>query len=365
MEFNSICNNLLALCGFELSYNLSILIALKSIVKQYIESINESIDYEDIIVKLMALSNIYKRDTFAVNSFNSPFINNIDDDQIVFRFDSETKPAKDDFFTNIIEHARQNNERKNISGLNLNKQLYMRQLTALAEHTEFRPMEPDNINELLNNIGNKIAYKGWFMKSWSLLYDELLVDMMDKEVTNMPHPLDALYEKLKIIVHKNKYIGQLLVYFEQVISETKTSMVSVLKSDFIEVNLSKNLLKYMAEMMLNLYTQLAHALYNHQRYNTFNKSARVHYALMYYLVMTCKPKLYEYDITQQSVLRYILLPKKAIDESLDVLKNKKSLTIVAENESSDEEVEKEPIKRRRRAKSVMPSEATIKRGRKK
>ena len=97
--------------------------------------------------------------------------------------------------------------------------------------------------------------------------------------------------------------------------------------------------------MLSLYAQLAYALYNHQRYNTFNKSARVHYALMYYLILTCKPKLYEYDITQQSALRYLLLPKKAIDESISLLKTKRNSpsrhiidSIVDLDDSSSDEI---------------------------
>ena len=101
-------------------------------------------------------------------------------------------------------------------------------------------------------------------------------------------------------------------------------MTEFLGSDAVNVEPSKDLLNYLAEVMLSLYTQLAYALYNHLRYNTFNKSARVHYALMFYLILNCKPKLYEFDITQQSALRYLLLPKKTIDESLSILKSKKT-----------------------------------------
>ena len=83
-----------------------------------------------------------------------------------------------------------------------------------------------------------------------------------------------------------------------------------------------------------------------------NKSARVHYALMYYLILNCKPKLYEFDITQQSALRYLLLPKKSIDESLSLLKTKKARVkrpVIEEstnviNESSDDEVDEEKSK---------------------
>lgn len=349
MEFNTICNNLLAICGYELSYNLSILLSLKNIINQYIEALEASEDYDAIIGNITVIRNIFKREALDVKSFDSPFITSTEDDSMVFRFDSELKPVKEDFFGNILEHAMKNQERKNISGLSLNKQLYVKQITALLSNTRFLPIEPSHINEFLNNIGNKIAYKGWFIKAWSMIYDEILVDMITCDLSSQIHPLDILFERLKISVHKNKYISQFLVYFEQVISETKASISDLLGTDMVTVELSKDLLKYLAEMMLSLYTQLAYALYNHQRYNTFNKSARVHYALMYYLILSCKPKLYEFDITQQSALRYLLLPKKAIDESRQLLSEKKprvKRNIIEESSKSidisDDESDDEP-----------------------
>lgn len=354
MEFNTICNNLLAICGYELSYNLSILLSLKNIINQYVDALESSADYESIISNITVIRNIFKRDSLDVKTFDSPFIASTEDESMVFRFDSEVKPIKDDFFSNILDHAMKNQERKNISGLSLNKQLYVKQITALLNNTRFLPIEPTHINEFLNNIGNKIAYKGWFIKAWSMIYDEILVDMITSDLSSQIHPLDILFERLKISVHKNKYISQFLVYFEQVISETKASISDALGTNIVNVELSKDLLKYLAEMMLSLYTQLAYALYNHQRYNTFNKSARVHYALMYYLILSCKPKLYEFDITQQSALRYLLLPKKAIDESCQLLNEKKpsikrniiNETPVAINVSDDDESDSEvtPVK---------------------
>ena len=371
MEFNTICNNLLAICGFEMSYNLSILLSLKHIIRQYVEALESSENYESVIHNMTVIRNIFKRESLEVQSFDSPFIQSIDDESTVFRFDSEIKPIKDDFFGNIIDHATKNMERKNISGLSLNKQLYIKQINFLLEHTKFNTIEPSNINEFLSNIGNKIAYNGWFIKAWSMIYDEILVDMITSEISMQSHPLDVLFERLKITVHRNKYISQFLVYFEQVISETKTAMNERLGAESVSVELSKDLLKYMAEMMLSLYTQLAYALYNHQRYNTFNKSARVHYALMYYLIMSCKPKLYEYDITQQSALRYLLLPKKAIDESLGILKSKKGSIkpIITEesikkfdlsDDSEDDTAKQETIKDR--SSKRIPGTRTMKRG---
>ena len=352
MEFNTICNNLLAICGFELSYNLSILLSLKHIVMQYIEALESAEDYEGILENINVIRNIFKQESFDVKTFTSPFINSNDEDSAVFYFDSEIKPIKEDFFTGIIGHVVKNQDRKNISGLALNKQLYVKQIKLLLDNTTINTIEPTHINELLCNIGNKIAYKGWFIKAWAMIYDEILVDMITSDVSVQIHPLDVLFERLKISVHKNKYISQFLVYFEQVIGETKTSMMELLGSDAVNVELSKDLLKYMAEMMLSLYTQLAYALYNYLRYNMLNKSARVHYALMYYLILNCKPKLYEFDMTQQSALRYLLLPKKSIDESLTLLKAKKvrvkhpviEETPISIEESSDDDKEEEPPK---------------------
>ena len=352
MEFNTICNNLLAICGYELSYNLSILLSLKHIVMQYIEALESAEDYEEILENINTIRNIFKQEAFDVKSFTSPFIATEDDDSTVFYFDSEIKPIKDGFFSGIINHVVKNQERKNISGLALNKQLYVKQIKLLLENTSIMPIEPMHINDLLCNIGNKIAYKGWFIKAWSMIYDEILVDMITSDVPMQVHPLDILFERLKISVHKNKYISQFLVYFEQVITETKTSMNELLGVEAVNVELSKDLLKYMAEMMLSLYTQLAYALYNYLRYNMLNKSARVHYALMYYLILNCKPKLYEYDITQQSALRYLLLPKKSIDESISLLKTKKvrsKRSIIEEtsvniDEASDDENSEEKSK---------------------
>ena len=357
MEFNTICNNLLAICGYEISYNLSILLSLKNIIGQYIEALESSEDYDAIINNVTVIRNIFKRESLDVKIFDSPFITSTEDDSMVFRFDSELKPLKEDFFDNLSDHIIKNQERKNISGLSLNKQLYVKQINALLKNTRFLPIEPSHINEFLNNIGNKIAYKGWFIKAWSMIYDEILVDMITCDLSSQIHPLDILFERLKITVHKNKYISQFLVYFEQIISETKTSISDILGTDTVNVEISKDLLKYLAEMMLSLYTQLAYALYNHQRYNTFNKSARVHYALMYYLILSCKPKLYEFDLTQQSALRYLLLPKKAIDESYQLLNDKKqrgkrnviSETIIEidgpDDASADEQTQDEPVKK--------------------
>lgn len=369
MEFNTICNNLLAICGFELSYNLSILLSLKHIIRQYIDALESSEDYESIISNLSVIRNIFKRESIEVRTFDSPFIKSIDDDSSVFRFDSEIKPIKDDFFGNIIDHATKNMERKNLSGLTLNKTLYVKQINCLLDHTKFNTIEPTHINDLLNNIGNKIAYKGWFIKAWTMIYDEILVDMITSEVSMQLHPLDVLFERLKISVHKNKYISQFLVYFEQVISETKASMNELLGTEATSVEISKDLLKFMAETMLSLYTQLAYALYNHQRYNTFNKSARVHYALMYYLIMSCKPKLYEFDITQQSALRYLLLPKKAIDESINLLKAKKgpvkrvtieeSIKDFDQSDNSEDESEKPVIVKETPNKGRTPKKAPV------
>ena len=244
MEFNTICNNILAICGCELSYNLSILMSLKHITRQYIDDIESAEDYESIILNLNTIRNIFSHPSFSVEPFESAFINAQEDDSLVFRFDSEMKPVKDDFFENIIKHAAKNRERKNISGLDLNKKLYMLQLNALLENTNVKNIEPENINELLMNIGNKIAYRGWFLKAWSMLYDEILVDMGSCDISSRMHPLDVLFEKLKIGVHKNKYISQLLVYFEQVINETKLGMIEALKADIINVDVSKELLKY-------------------------------------------------------------------------------------------------------------------------
>lgn len=352
MEFNTICNNLLAICGYELSYNLSILLSLKHIITQYIEALESAEDYDEILENINIIRNIFKQEAFDVKTFTSPFIATEDDDSTVFYFDSEIKPIKDSFFSGIINHAVKNQERKNISGLALNKQLYVKQIKLLLENTTIMSIEPIHINELLCNIGNKIAYKGWFIKAWSMIYDEILVDMITSDVSVQVHPLDILFERLKISVHKNKYISQFLVYFEQVIAETKTTMNELLGSEVVNVDLSKDLLKYMAEMMLSLYTQIAYSLYNYLRYNMLNKSARVHYALMYYLILNCKPKLYEFDITQQSALRYLLLPKKSIDESLSLLKTKKvrvkqpvieeSIMVIDES-SDDENSDEKPI----------------------
>ena len=104
MDFNAICNNLLAICGYELSYNISILMSLKHIVKQYIDDIEDADDYDTIITNLTIIRNVYLHIAFEVDSFESPFIN-AHEDSLVFRFDSEMKPVKIDFFENIIEHA--------------------------------------------------------------------------------------------------------------------------------------------------------------------------------------------------------------------------------------------------------------------
>lgn len=358
MEFNTICNNLLALCGYELSYNISILLSIKHIIKQYIEALEQADSYEMIIEYITVIRNIFKREYLDVHKFTSPFIDAGEDESIVFHFDSDIKPIKEEFFTEILKHVIKNQERKNNSGLVSNRSIYVEQIALLLEHTTFLPIAPAHINELLNNIGNKIAYSGWFIKAWSMLYDEILVDMLTTDMSMQIHPLDALFDKLKIAVHKNKYISQFIVYFEQVITETKTCMAELLGTDIINVEPSKDLLKYLAEMMLSLYTQLAYALYNHLRYNTFNKSARVHYALMFYLILNCKPKLYEFDISQQSALRYLLLPKKTIDESISILKARKTRikhpvieeTVITIGASSDEDettVTPEPVKRKR------------------
>ena len=113
MEFNTICNNLLAICGYEISYNLSILLSLKNIIGQYIEALESSEDYDAIINNVTVIRNIFKRESLDVKIFDSPFITSTEDDSMVFRFDSELKPLKEDFFDNLSDHIIKNQERKN------------------------------------------------------------------------------------------------------------------------------------------------------------------------------------------------------------------------------------------------------------
>lgn len=324
-EFQIMCTNLLILCGYELSYNYSILLSLPNIIEQYAEHIKTATDYETILNNILALKNLYSREEVCVEKFQSNFMTE-DDNSFVFNFnDSVQQAPKNEFFENICKHVKNGLDNNHVSIFVIHKQQYIKEIDNLVKNTRIENILVEDVNDLLHNIGNKPVYDSWFIKAWSLLYDELLVDCRNCKLD--VHPLEELYINLNLNTYKTNYISRFTVYLDQVLTETKNSITEVLGEDGVaEIEISRELITYLSEMMLNLYTNIAYELFHNQHFNHATKSSRVHYSLLYFIIINCKPRLFMYSQSQLNALRYILLPKKSIMESIEVLSKKKLIS---------------------------------------
>ncbi len=360
MEFHSMCSNILALSGYELSYNLTVIMSLRILMNDYIDHIMECENYKEILSDILTLRNLYSHKEFKINKFDSVFAKS-DLETNVFRMNQEIIPFGDTFFNNIILSVKNAIKKNGISSFENNKNIYYKALSDLRNNTAIEKYDINNIDDLVHNIGDKIAYKKWFIKQWEMLYLELSVnaDMSlsqdirftfkgnsIKDIQMDNSPLNNLFSNLGMLQAKDKYITNFIVYFNQIITETRNGILNEIGDDIIDVEITPEFLEYFAEIMLNLFAQIALNLYDFQQYSILNKSSRIHYALLYYLVTTIKPRLVNYDKTQLSVLRYILLPKKSIEESINILNEKNGIKTKQPKKATSTEGKRKYTKRK-------------------
>lgn len=337
-EFNTICNNILGIIGFELAYNTIIQINIKKLLYNCISSIKQSQTYNEVLEIIKIIRNIYKNSIEIDSSFQYDITKKLFiqttttyNDCLFFNIEEDTYNLYS-FFEDIEKDIRNNIVKRNNTNFRKKINLYHEICTELYNASIFNTITISSVDNLLISFTNKIGYEGWFIKLWSVLYEETVIDYnLDKENTSDKYTLmnniimNHITDDIGIGNYYMKYNSQLTNYFEQVINK---SIESCLSKDSIKITFTNDIIKYLVNMTLNLYIQLAKGIHFAQQYNIhFTKNSRVHFALVYNCLITyCKPRLYEYTNSMYSALHYLLLSKKQIEESIKTIENEREMT---------------------------------------
>lgn len=336
-DFKTCCNNLLGICGMELAYNLTFHINRRKIIRKLIKLLEKAPTYEEILNCFTLIRNSFNNKHITVKNsdfqtFDELRLDTEKNNNIFFNINADI--TETNIFDAIEKHIKYNLINRNNTDFNKNRELYAKQLWEYEKAAIFEPIEITQMDELLIAVQNKIGYEGWYLKLWSLLYDETFTDLIsaysfkDKPSEARSHkpaeqqneefkffaqyvenPLLIYMDELKMHAEYNNYILMFINYFNGVIEDTQRHNESKHKTP---VNVSANFLNYLANVVLNLFICLAKGIYNLHRYNiTFFKNNRINFSLVLLCLTTyCRPRLYDYDKSQYFALYSLLLPKK-------------------------------------------------------
>lgn len=336
-EFNQMVVNILSLLGFEFSKYLFVLIGAKCMIIQEVKEISESQDYETILKHVINIKNFMNLgDCGAMEQDLSEYEPPIDIDDEFYDvygesddFDEkrnyaeiEVSNRKNQIFNKIINNIKRLIKSENVLSFEEDRQEWYATLTEMIDHMILRTYHVNSVDDLCLNLSDlNVCYDKSFIKMFEILYKESFADIPYELWTSYKPHIRYIENELKLDIKCGKYLTNFNKYFHKVYDETLKSVLEVVdQSDILKVDITDKMYELLSDITFNLYVNISKKIAcNQLTHAYFGKSTRIQFIQMFQALMDCSPRFYVFSKSQRMTLHYILLSKRAINDSIAIV----------------------------------------------
>ena len=349
-EFNQMIINILGLLGSEFSKYLFVLIGAKHMISQEINEISEAQNYNDILKHVINIKNFMNLGDIedyadveelssrceSMSKLEAPI--DIDDDFYEeFCTDQSQNPErltqnyleievksnkKNTFFTQIINDIKQLIRSENVLSFEDDKSEWCQMFEEMLSHIILRTYYIRNVDDLcLNMSGLNVCYDKSFIKMFEILYKESFADIPHELWSSYKPHLNYVEKELKLDLKCGKYLTNFNKYYHKVYDETLKSAAEKLSTDdMLKIHITDEMYELLSDITFNLYVNISKKIAcNQLTYAYFGKSTRIQFIQMFQAIMDCSPRMYVFTKSQRMTIHYILLSKKVINESINIV----------------------------------------------
>lgn len=355
-EFTMMVSNLVGLVGFELSKYLMAIFGMKHFIKLVLDEINTATTYEDIGTYVNYIRNMYALGTNNV-TMSTPFT--LDDDFDIEKYSNlltNTMPSKNGvnyfemnvnvptteaIFNWMLKYIDTNIRNDNVISFNEDRSMFYNVIADMLAHTKLGKYDVTDINELLINLGKfNVCYDKSLIKMFELLYLEGLCDI-PAELRRGYKPYVVYIENdLKLDVKCDKCQANLNKYFHEVVEHTFKCVNDTLHDDTLTVNIHDDVYEMLVDVTLNMFVTMCRKIYNNQLvYGFFGKSTRIQFIQVFQALMDSIPRFYTLTKSQRTVIHYVLLSDKIINDSIEAVNRMNGVVAVPTHDIQGNETE--------------------------
>lgn len=335
-EFTMMVSNLVGLVGFELSKYLMAIFGMKHFMKLMLDEISTSTSYEAIGMYVNYIRNMFALGSnnvtvsnpftlgegFDIEKYSTMINNTIPSKGGVsyFEMNVNVSPAEA-IFTWMLKYIDTNIRNDNVISFNDDKNMIYSVIADMLDNLKLGVYEVTDINELLINLGKfNVCYDKSIIKMFELLYLEGLCDI-PAELRRGYKPYVVYIENdLKLDVKCDKCQANINKYFHEVYEHSLKSVHEVMRGDMLTVNIHDEVYEMLVDVTLNMFVTMCRKIYNNQLvYGFFGKSTRIQFIQVFQALMDSVPRFYTLTKSQRTVIHYVLLSDKIINDSIEAV----------------------------------------------
>lgn len=341
-EFNQMIINILGLLGSEFSKYLIVLFGAKQMIKREIQSISEAQNYDAILKHVINIKNFINLGDFDdyakldetfeppidiqeefYDKYCQPIASSSNEEQNYYQLEVKTN-RKILVFNQLINEIKQLIKSENVLSFEDDRDEWCAMLNELLDNMILKTYYVNNIDELCLNLGPwNICYDKSFLKMFEILYKESFADIPYELWSSYKPHIRYIENELKLDIKCSKYLTSFNKYYHKIYDETLKSVCEKLNpvnGDILNISITDEMYELLSDVTFNLFVNISKKIANNQlTYAYFGKSTRIQFIQMFQALMDCSPRLYLFTESQRMVLHYILLSKKVIKESIQII----------------------------------------------
>lgn len=334
-EFSIMISNIVGLLGFEFSKYTMFLFGIKHFMKQMIIELSNCTTYAEIGACVNKIRNIFLLGRTGNENMSSPIMldsefdytkyatimssNGKNDISINYFAANSDERQEDIIFNWIMKNIQTHVKNDNIITFNDDKALFINIITDMIDHVKMDTYNVNDVNDLIINLGKyNVCYDKSFIKMFDILYKEGFSDIPTEMRTNWKPHVIYIENDLKLDVNVNKYLLIINKYFHDKYDGTLKCIMEVMPDDYMPINISDGVFEMLSDITLNLLVNMCRKIYNNQLiYGYFGKSTRIQFIQVFQAFMDCVPRYYTLTKSQRTVVHYILLSDKILEDSIE------------------------------------------------
>ena len=334
--------NILGLLGSEFSKYLIVLFGAKQMIKREIQSISEAQNYETILKHVINIKNFINLGDFDdyakldetfeppidireefYDKYCQPIASSSNEEQNYYQLEVKTN-RKLLVFNQLINEIKQLIKSENVLSFEDDRDEWCAMLNELLDNMILKTYYVNNIDELCLSLGPwNICYDKSFLKMFEILYKESFADIPYELWSSYKPHIRYIENELKLDIKCSKYLTSFNKYYHKIYDETLKSVCEKLNTangDILNISITDEMYELLSDVTFNLFVNISKKIANNQlTYAYFGKSTRIQFIQMFQALMDCSPRLYLFTESQRMVLHYILLSKKVIKESIQII----------------------------------------------
>ena len=352
-EFTMMVSNLVGLTGFELSKYLMAIFGMKHFMKLVLDEINTATTYESIGTYVNYIRNMFALGSnnatastpfslgegFNIEKYSNMINNTVPTKNGVSYFDMNVNvTTAEAIFTWMLKYIDTNIRNDNVISFNDDRAMIYSVIADMLDNLKLGTYDVTDINELLINLGKfNVCYDKSLIKMYELLYLEGLCDI-PAELRRGYKPYVVYIENdLKLDIKCDKCQANLNKYFHEVVENTLKSVSEVMKTDVLTVHIHDEVYETLVDVTLNMFVTMCRKIYNNQLiYGFFGKSTRIQFIQVFQAIMDSVPRFYTLTKSQRTVIHYVLLSDKIINDSIEAVNRMNGVVTVPAHIPEDE-----------------------------